>query len=455
MATYTSQYADGTSNAGALGNLALGDDGTNLQSLLVSSAGRLSIDVNSGTVTVTQATGTNLHAVLDALTPGVAAANLGKQHDVAAAAADVGIAALGIRNDALSSTINNTNLAYGSFAVDAAGRVWIAGSALDNTSWTQGSSRDVIIAGVFDDTAPVIALEDKISTFRISSRRELYTQLRDAAGGERGANVTAANELLVNVNGGTVAVTQGTGTALHAVIDALVPGVNTTSLGKAVQTVLYASGDTGVLALAVRNDALATINSTNLNYGALAVDAAGRIAVTASQFDDAVFTPEVSGLTVVGGVAFETAPDMVGESDAGALRMSRRRELYTRSEVIETLLKNLNDMIELSSLPFAAQDIKNMLLGLSITTSVVTTTIPAQSVNITLLRPNASRRTASIVNDSTGTLYVKCGAGATTTSYTVKMPIGSYFELPQPPWIGQVDALGTTTVGNYLVTEYA
>src|SRR5439155_24378372 len=111
--------------------------------------------------------------------------------------------------------------------------------------------------------------------------------------------------------------------------------------------------------------------------------------------------------------------------------------------------------IELSSLPFAAQDIKNMLLGLSITTSVVTTTIPAQSVNLRRLRPSGRRRTASIVNDSTGTLYVKCGAGATTTSYTVKMPIGSYFELPQPPWIGQVDALGTTTVGNYLVTEYA
>jgi len=122
--------------------------------------------------------------------------------------------------------------------------------------------------------------------------------------------------------------------------------------------------------------------------------------------------------------------------------MSRRRELYTRSEVVEKLLKDLNDLIALSSIPFAAQDIKNMLLGLSITTSVVTSTIPASIGNVTLLRPNAGRRAASIVNDTTNVLYVKCGTGATTTSYTVKMPINSYFELPQPPWIGQVDALG-------------
>lgn len=284
--------------------------------------------------------------------------------------------------------------------------------------------------------------------------------LGNLALGDDGTNlqsllVSTAGRLSVDVNGGTLSVTQGTGAALHAVIDALVPGVAATSLGKAAQTGLYASGDTGVLALAVRNDALATINSTNLNYGALAVDGAGRIWTSDSRIDDTAFAPKTAAISVLGGAAFETAPDMVLDGDAGALRMSRRRELYTRSEVVEKLLKDLNDLVALSSIPLAAQDIKNMLLGLSITTSVVTSTIPASIGNVTLLRPNAGRRAASIVNDTTNVLYVKCGVLATTTSYTVKMPINSYFELPQPPWIGQVDAIGATTVGNYIVTEYA
>jgi hypothetical protein len=55
-----------------------------------------------------------------------------------------------------------------------------------------------VAAGQFDDTAPGATTENNVGPLRMSSRRELYAQLRDAAGNERGANVTAGNALVVD-----------------------------------------------------------------------------------------------------------------------------------------------------------------------------------------------------------------------------------------------------------------
>lgn len=49
----------------------------------------------------------------------------------------------------------------------------------------------------FDDTSPQAISENQFGSVRMSSRREVYSQLRDAAGNERGANVTANNGLQV------------------------------------------------------------------------------------------------------------------------------------------------------------------------------------------------------------------------------------------------------------------
>ncbi len=56
------------------------------------------------------------------------------------------------------------------------------------------------MVGQFDDASPSTVTENQFAPVRISSRRELYNQIRDAAGNERGANVSAANELLVKIN---------------------------------------------------------------------------------------------------------------------------------------------------------------------------------------------------------------------------------------------------------------
>ncbi len=51
----------------------------------------------------------------------------------------------------------------------------------------------------FDDTTPGTTTEDSVRPLRCSTRREIYNQIRDAAGNERGANVNASNELQVQL----------------------------------------------------------------------------------------------------------------------------------------------------------------------------------------------------------------------------------------------------------------
>ena len=55
------------------------------------------------------------------------------------------------------------------------------------------------IAGVFDDTAPTTLTENNFGFVRMSSNRNLYGTIRDAAGNERGANVNSSNELLTAI----------------------------------------------------------------------------------------------------------------------------------------------------------------------------------------------------------------------------------------------------------------
>ena len=57
-------------------------------------------------------------------------------------------------------------------------------------------------------------------------------------------------------------------------------------------------------------------------------------------------------------------------------------------------------------------------------------TVSASSTSQTLLNSNVNRIGAMITNDSQYTLYVKFGAVASTTSYTVRLTSNAYYEVP-------------------------
>lgn len=74
-------------------------------------------------------------------------------------------------------------------------------------------------------------------------------------------------------------------------------------------------------------------------------------------------------------------------------------------------------------------------LGVNVNTSMTSSTPDVTSVNdsltnVTLKAANPSRKGLTITNDSSARLYIKLGATATTTSYTVTLAQYGYYEVP-------------------------
>jgi hypothetical protein len=60
-----------------------------------------------------------------------------------------------------------------------------------------------------------------------------------------------------------------------------------------------------------------------------------------------------------------------------------------------------------------------------------------------------------VYNDSTATLYLLFGTGATTTNYTVQIAAGGYFEFPAfPMFLGEVDGVWSSATGNARTTAW-
>ncbi|MCI0558815.1 MAG: hypothetical protein MN733_09985, partial [Nitrososphaera sp.] len=114
----------------------------------------------------------------------------------------------------------------------------------------------------------------------------------------------------------------------------VVPGTGATNLGKAEDAV-HTSGDTGVMALAVRSDAGGSLVSASGDYSPLQVDATGNLRVSAEAStitDDAAFTVGTSRVFPAGHLADEVATDSVGEGDIGAPRMTLDRKTIVSNQ---------------------------------------------------------------------------------------------------------------------------
>lgn len=84
-------------------------------------------------------------------------------------------------------------------------------------------------------------------------------------------------------------------------------------------------------------------------------------------------------------------------------------------------------------------------------TSAVTS-VASSATNVTLLASLAGRKGATIYNDSAQILYVKFGATASATSYTVQMAPGAYFEVPFG-YTGIIDGIWASADGDARITE--
>lgn len=84
--------------------------------------------------------------------------------------------------------------------------------------------------------------------------------------------------------------------------------------------------------------------------------------------------------------------------------------------------------------------------------NAVTANVASSASSVTLLSERLGRLGFSIYNDSTQVLYVKYGATASSSSYTVQVVAGGFFEDPFA-YSGRVDGIWASANGNARVTQ--
>lgn len=253
------------------------------------------------------------------VTPGSGASDLGKAEDAAHSSGDIGVMMLGVRNDTLGNLVS-TDGDYASLQLNASGAVYVDGS--NSTQPVSGT----ITANL---SATDNAVLDAIQTATEATQAAVETLDNAVSGNELQVDIVASLPAGTNAIG-TLAANSGVDIG-DVDVTSVVPGTGATNLGKA-EDAAHSSGDVGVMPLAVRQDVAGTIAGTDGDYTPLQVDASGSLRVTAgsSTTDDSAFTAGSSAISLNGAVYDDTAPDSVDEGDAGAIRMSANRNVYTQ-----------------------------------------------------------------------------------------------------------------------------
>ncbi|MHC4511492.1 MAG: hypothetical protein ACYTAO_21500, partial [Planctomycetota bacterium] len=217
------------------------------------------------------------------ITPGTAAGNLGKAEDAAHVTGDTGVMSLVVRNDAGAALAADGD--YIPLMVNASGALYVTGGG--------GGTEYVVNAAAPADptgTATLMERDDALTT--LTEIEGDWTNLRSDSTGAlwvRDTNlddVIAGSEVQVDIVGALPAGTAAIGKlAANSGVDigdvdvtSIVPGTGATSLGKAEDAV-HGSGDTGLMTLAVRNDA-GTAMAADGDYIPLMANASGALYVT-------------------------------------------------------------------------------------------------------------------------------------------------------------------------------
>lgn len=87
-------------------------------------------------------------------------------------------------------------------------------------------------------------------------------------------------------------------------------------------------------------------------------------------------------------------------------------------------------------------------------TTAVTANVASSATNVAVFAAASNTKARTVYNDSTAVLYLKFGATASASSYTVQIAAQGYYEFPQPVYAGQVDGIWASANGNARVTSW-
>jgi hypothetical protein len=116
------------------------------------------------------------------------------------------------------------------------------------------------------------------------------------------------------------------------------------------------------------------------------------------------------------------------------------------------LLKAAGDPIP-STDPDATVDTAPHLVQLAKAGTSTRASVAAATSNTQLLAANATRKGATIFNDSSADLYLGLGTTAASTSnFTIKLPAGGYYEVPFS-FSGEIRGIWSSATGNARISE--
>lgn len=83
------------------------------------------------------------------------------------------------------------------------------------------------------------------------------------------------------------------------------------------------------------------------------------------------------------------------------------------------------------------------------------TNVAGSASSVAIFAANGAARARTVFNDSTATLYLKFdSSAASTTSYTVQLAAGAYFEFPLPLYGGACTGIWSAANGAARLTEW-
>lgn len=235
---------------------------------------------------------------------------LSKAEDSAHASGNHGIMALTVRQDT-AAALSGTDADYQPLITDAAGRLHVLdqNSAamltalqliddtiyVDDADWSDGSSKHILVGGLYQ-SSPQSITDGDVGPFQVDVNGCIVLGTGAKAIGKLAANT--------GVDIGDVDVTS------------IVPGVAATNLGKAEDAV-HSSGDVGVMALAVRDDAPSAATAAVGDYTPLLTNATGHLYVIDPTGNALITTGNASLATIAGDTTnIETAIQIIDDWDA-------------------------------------------------------------------------------------------------------------------------------------------
>jgi hypothetical protein len=210
--------------------------------------------------------------------------------DSAHTSGHAGLFVMAVRNDS-DAVLTDADGDYSALSVDSAGRLKVLAD-LDvdfdyvydeDTAHTDGDSGAYVLAVRQDTLASSTTATGDYASFKVNALGELYVHDTDVK-----AELVTANSTL-------------------SAIDTSLNNIETeiTALSQ-LEDSAHSSGDTGIMALGVRNDTNATLTSADGDYSPMAVDSAGRLKTTATVALDGAEQYTVTDALAAGGDGVET-----------------------------------------------------------------------------------------------------------------------------------------------------